>query len=209
MEAKAKEAAKRKRQPRVDEYVAAKKARRQSQELAKRAAHLRREKQKKMFRSFPHEEDHIHAATADNYKAGRRAYQRFFQQRDGVRYADITAEGVRTFFKETPCNKPPTLDKYARGLQWTLHHLWLCGGKQGPKPNSRAFPEVKEKLKTEKKDTARRREEEQVDKHDELTDQLSPEEWEQFQRLQLEYASLSKEELRGTGTTPVGFLQAW
>lgn len=50
---------------------------------------------------------------------------------------------------------------------------------------------------------------ERVDKHDELTDQLSPEEWEQFQKLQLEYASLSKEELRGTGTTPIGFLQAW
>lgn len=73
--AKHREAAKRKRQPRVEEYLAAKRAKRQSKQLVDQAARLRRQEQKKMFRSFPHEQDHIEDATVDNYKAGRRAYQ--------------------------------------------------------------------------------------------------------------------------------------
>ena len=48
-----------------------------------------------------------------------------------------------------------------------------------------------------------------MDKHDELTDHLSPEEWELMQKAQLDNASLPKEKLRGSGTTPIGFVQAW
>ncbi|GAQ80982.1 hypothetical protein KFL_000670390 [Klebsormidium nitens] len=188
--AKAKKPSTKRKQRRVEEFLAAKKQRRQKLARQDKEACLRKARQDRQFKSFPYEKDHIEEATMQNYKAGPKAYQKFFLQRDGVRWADITAEGIRTFFRETTCHKPPTLDKYARGLQWHLYHQW-------------------ERLKTEKKDTARRRQEDQLDKHDELTDHLSPEDWELFNKTQLENASLSKEELRGTGITAVGSLQAW